>query len=137
MSAALTDFRVRLLNATDPAAVRAEVIAFSGALIVDGLFGIGLSRPLDADWLNLVAALNASRVPILAVDVPSGLDADTGEPLGDGRVTALDPVELADRFLEQGHRPKILLASGIGRRAGLGDQRAGPPEPLVGLGHVV
>lgn len=80
---ALTDFRVRLLNVTDPAAVRAEVIAFSGALIVDGLFGIGLSRPLDADWLNLVAALNASRVPILAVDVPSGLDADTGEPLGD------------------------------------------------------
>lgn len=79
----LTDRRVRVLNVTDPAAAVAEVNGFSGGLILDGLFGIGLSRPLAGDWLKLVAALNASRVPILAVDVPSGLDADTGEPLGD------------------------------------------------------
>ena len=74
---------VRIVNVTDPAAAVAEVKCFSGALIVDGLLGIGLSRPLADDWLRLVAALNDSRVPILAVDVPSGLDADTGEPLGD------------------------------------------------------
>lgn len=79
----LADRRVRLLNVTDPAAVLTEVSIFSGALIVDGLFGIGLSRPLEGDWLSLVGALNQSRVPILAVDVPSGLDADTGKPLGD------------------------------------------------------
>lgn len=79
----LSDRRVRVLNVTDPAAVVAEVNSFSGALIVDGLFGIGLSRPLEGDWLRLVQALNATRVPILAVDVPSGLSADTGEPLGD------------------------------------------------------
>ena len=74
---------VRVLNVTDPAAAVAVVKAFAGALIVDGLLGIGLSRPLAGDWLRLVAALNESRVPMLAVDVPSGLDADTGEPLGD------------------------------------------------------
>jgi ADP-dependent NAD(P)H-hydrate dehydratase / NAD(P)H-hydrate epimerase len=79
----LSDRRVRLLNVTEPAAVLAEVKGFSGALIVDGLFGIGLSRPLAGDWLKLIVALNQSRVPILAVDVPSGLDADTGQPLGD------------------------------------------------------
>ena len=79
----LTDRRVGVLNVTDPAAAVAEVKGFSGALIIDGLFGIGLSRPLAGEWLELVAAMNASRVPILAVDVPSGLDADTGEPLGD------------------------------------------------------
>lgn len=79
----LSGRRVQLLNVTDPAAVVAAVKAFSGTLIVDGLFGIGLSRPLAGDWLRLVAALNQSRVPILAVDVPSGLDADTGKPLGD------------------------------------------------------
>ncbi|MEQ2008814.1 MAG: NAD(P)H-hydrate dehydratase [Limisphaerales bacterium] len=75
--------RVRVVNVTDPAAAVAEVGGFSGALIVDGLFGIGLSRPLEGDWLRLVQALNHSSVPILAVDVPSGLNADTGEPLGD------------------------------------------------------
>lgn len=74
---------VRLVSVTDPAAVAAVVKCFAGALIVDGLLGIGLSRPLAGDWLKLVAALNTSRVPILSVDVPSGLAADTGEPLGD------------------------------------------------------
>ena len=78
----LADRPVRLVNVTDPHAAVAEVRNFAGALIVDGLFGIGLSRPLVGDWLRLVQALNASRVPILAVDVPSGLNADTGEPLG-------------------------------------------------------
>ena len=78
----LTDRPVRLVNVTDPHAAVAEVRNFAGALIVDGLFGIGLSRPLVGDWLRLVQALNASRVPILSVDVPSGLNADTGEPLG-------------------------------------------------------
>ena len=79
----LTDRRVRSVDVTDAAAVVALVKNFSGALIVDGLFGIGLSRPLEGEWLRLVQALNQSRVPILAVDVPSGLNADTGEPLGD------------------------------------------------------
>jgi len=49
-----------------------------GRLIVDGLFGIGLSRPLSANYAPLVEAANTSGVPILALDVPSGLDADTG-----------------------------------------------------------
>lgn len=79
----LADRRTRVFNVTNPAVALAEVNAFYGALIVDGLFGIGLSRPLIGDWLRLVAALNQSHVPILAVDVPSGLDADTGLPLGD------------------------------------------------------
>ena len=48
------------------------------ALIIDGLFGIGLNRPLDGPWTWLIDFVNAAGVPILAVDVPSGLDADTG-----------------------------------------------------------
>ncbi|MBI3882300.1 MAG: NAD(P)H-hydrate dehydratase [Verrucomicrobia bacterium] len=52
------------------------------ALIIDGLFGIGLNRPLEDGWAKLVDAVNKSRVPVLAVDVPSGLDADTGLPKG-------------------------------------------------------
>ena len=49
-----------------------------GTLIVDGLFGIGLTRPMAADYATIVERANASGVPILALDVPSGLDADTG-----------------------------------------------------------
>jgi NAD(P)H-hydrate epimerase len=52
------------------------------ALIVDGLFGIGLNRPLEEPWLKIIAAVNATNLPVLAVDVPSGLNADTGETFG-------------------------------------------------------
>jgi NAD(P)H-hydrate epimerase len=52
------------------------------ALIIDGLFGIGLNRPLAEPWQKIIGLINAAKIPVLAVDVPSGLDADTGEPLG-------------------------------------------------------
>ncbi len=50
--------------------------------VVDSLFGTGLSRPLAAPFDELIPFLNASGKPVLAVDIPSGLDCDTGEPLG-------------------------------------------------------
>jgi hydroxyethylthiazole kinase-like uncharacterized protein yjeF len=57
----------------------AEVPAdWRGALIVDGLFGIGLARPLSSEHAATVTAANASGIPILALDVPTGLNADTG-----------------------------------------------------------
>ena len=42
------------------------------------MFGIGLDRPLDAQWQKLIKAINSANRPILAVDVPSGLNAETG-----------------------------------------------------------
>jgi ADP-dependent NAD(P)H-hydrate dehydratase / NAD(P)H-hydrate epimerase len=51
-------------------------------LIVDGLFGIGLRRDLDGAYAALVARVAASGRPVLALDIPSGLDADTGRVLG-------------------------------------------------------
>jgi NAD(P)H-hydrate epimerase len=50
--------------------------------IIDGLFGIGLDRPLDSSWRALIEAVNATGLPVLAVDVPSGLNADTGAAEG-------------------------------------------------------
>ncbi|MDX5592695.1 NAD(P)H-hydrate dehydratase [Pseudovibrio sp. SPO723] len=52
-------------------------------LIVDGLFGAGLDRPLEGVSLELVAAINASAARILAIDLPSGLDGRTGQVMGD------------------------------------------------------
>ncbi len=49
-----------------------------GTLIVDGLFGIGLARAPSADYAALIDRVNASGSPVLALDVPSGLDAETG-----------------------------------------------------------
>ena len=50
--------------------------------IVDGLFGTGLTRPIEGLNQSVVEKINESGKPILALDVPSGLDADTGEPTG-------------------------------------------------------
>jgi hydroxyethylthiazole kinase-like uncharacterized protein yjeF len=47
-------------------------------LVVDALFGIGLTRPIEGHYAALVARINAFAGPVMALDVPSGLDADTG-----------------------------------------------------------
>jgi hydroxyethylthiazole kinase-like uncharacterized protein yjeF len=57
--------------------------AVEGAeLVIDALFGAGLSRPLDPVAADLLKAVEAAERPIVAVDLPSGLSGDTGKPLG-------------------------------------------------------
>lgn len=51
-------------------------------LIMDGLFGIGLNRSLSEGWQQIINQLNALKLPILALDTPSGLDAYTGTIYG-------------------------------------------------------
>ncbi len=51
-------------------------------LVVDGLFGIGLARPLEGNYAKLVGYANAQTCPVLALDIPSGLHSDTGQVLG-------------------------------------------------------
>ncbi|MEL1264045.1 NAD(P)H-hydrate dehydratase [Pseudoxanthomonas putridarboris] len=51
-------------------------------VVVDAVFGIGLSRAPEADASRLVAAVNAQPAPVLALDVPSGVDADRGSAPG-------------------------------------------------------
>jgi len=53
-----------------------------GDVIVDALFGTGLERPLEGVWREALTAINASGRPVLALDMPSGLQADTGHVLG-------------------------------------------------------
>lgn len=55
---------------------------WQGALIVDGLFGIGLTRPLSERYATQVEYANATGIPVLALDIPSGIDADTGAAHG-------------------------------------------------------
>lgn len=51
-------------------------------LVIDGLFGAGLARPIEGVAAEVIAAVNASGTPVLAIDVPSGLDGATGAALG-------------------------------------------------------
>ncbi len=51
-------------------------------VLVDGLFGTGLNREVSGKWREVIDSLNQRRCPLLALDIPSGLHADTGTVLG-------------------------------------------------------
>lgn len=51
-------------------------------LIIDAILGTGLQRPLQAEMQLAVQLLNASRVPVISVDIPTGLNSETGQPMG-------------------------------------------------------
>lgn len=50
--------------------------------IVDAVFGVGLSRPVEGRLKEIIRSMNASRARKVAVDIPSGVDGDTGQELG-------------------------------------------------------
>ncbi len=51
-------------------------------VIVDALLGTGLERPLEGEWRSVVEAINRAPTPVLAIDIPTGLHADSGTVLG-------------------------------------------------------
>jgi len=59
-----------------------ENMAIKAAVIVDALLGTGVDRPLQGLWRSAIEIMNAATAPVLAVDVPSGLQADTGTVAG-------------------------------------------------------
>ncbi len=64
------------------ASILTETLIQDTDLIIDCLFGAGLARDLDGDAAELVRAANKSGLPIVAVDLPSGIDGDTGQVRG-------------------------------------------------------
>ncbi len=68
---------------TGPAIVPLAPQALDGVgIVVDALFGAGLSRPLDGMALETIRSVVARRLPCVGVDVPSGVSGDTGQVLG-------------------------------------------------------
>lgn len=78
-------------------------------LIVDGMFGIGLKKPLQGNWRQMAAITHTAHCPVMALDVPSGLDADTGNIHGENSIA----VKATDTLTFLGNKPG--LYTGMGR----------------------
>jgi len=61
---------------------RVKAFTAGADMLVDAIFGTGLSGQLSNEYKQLLESINALNCPALAVDIPSGLDCDAGEPLG-------------------------------------------------------
>lgn len=62
----------------EPVAFEAQSGPAGGEIVVDALFGTGLARPLEGVFADAVAQIAAAKCAVMALDVPSGIDADTG-----------------------------------------------------------
>jgi hydroxyethylthiazole kinase-like uncharacterized protein yjeF len=94
---------VRVLNVSDPQALRGDArqayedfrasggrvqpfaapLLVEGEVVVDALLGTGRRGAVRAEYAEAIRAINSSGLPVFALDVPSGLDADAGVPLGE------------------------------------------------------
>lgn len=77
-----------------------QVLISAHDVLVDALFGTGLSREITGAYAEAILAINASGKPVVAVDLPSGVDATTGAVLGVA-VRASETVTF--EFLKRGH----------------------------------
>ena len=66
-------------------------------LVVDAMLGIGLDRPLGGRYLEAAQAVNAGNAPVMAVDIPTGIHADTGARMGAAVRSALTVTFVADK----------------------------------------
>ena len=74
---------IEQLNVSDgDIADKIKAFAANANMLVDGIFGTGLKGQLSDEYKQLIESINAQNRPILAVDIPSGLECNTGSALG-------------------------------------------------------
>jgi hydroxyethylthiazole kinase-like uncharacterized protein yjeF len=104
-------------------------------LIVDAIFGTGLNAPLSGLLETVVADVNASGVPVVAIDLPSGLSADSHDPIGDsieaGMTVTLAAPKLALVLPPAETRAGDIVIADIGIPADVIDSLDGPRVELL------
>ena len=91
---------------------------------VDALFGVGLKRPLAGEFLAVVQWINARRARVVSCDLPSGVDGDTGEVLGDA-------VQASVTVTFTCAKPGLYLDAGAGRAGQVEVADIGIPPELL------
>jgi NAD(P)H-hydrate epimerase len=71
------------MDGADDIDSRVTTLAHDANMIVDAIFGTGLTGTLRDEYKRLIKSINELGCPVLSVDIPSGLDCDTGLPLGE------------------------------------------------------
>ncbi len=80
----LTNLGCRTEICSEPAALdRADRCLTEADLVVDALLGIGIKRNVSELYRQIIGRINASGIPVLSVDLPSGLNGDTGQVMGE------------------------------------------------------
>ena len=77
----LDDINLSVTTFNDSDEIKDKFVKAS--LIVDGLFGVGLNKDVEGLFAKAISCMNHSLAPVLSVDIPSGLDCDTGVVLGE------------------------------------------------------
>lgn len=101
-------------------------------LVIDALFGIGLRSDLKAPYPDVIKAVNRSAKTVVAVDIPSGLDADTGKIHGSAiRASMTAAMGLAKKGLYEGEGPQF-AGEIVVMDIGIPKQILGPGEAAPG-----
>ena len=133
---ALQRFGVPVVDVSDPSAWAAARADLGGCdVVVDALFGTGLTRPLAGHWRSLAAALDASDPPVVSIDLPSGLSADTAQPIGEAvaadLTVTLGAPKLPLLLDPAATRAGRVVVADIGIPAAVVDALAGPRVTVV------
>jgi len=75
-------FEIRVLDGPAQATIAQLEVLLAADLVVDGLLGTGTRGEIRQPYADIIDAVNAAERPVLAIDIPSGMDCDTGRPLG-------------------------------------------------------
>jgi NAD(P)H-hydrate epimerase len=94
-------------------------------IVIDAIFGTGLTRPFDMNMQVLARTLNETGIPVVAVDIPSGLHGDLGRPLGDVCVHAQRTVTFFRK------KPAHVLFPGRGYSGEVTIAQIGIPEQVL------
>lgn len=103
------------LEEFEPSSAQFAAWCLEADVMVDALFGVGLNAPLREDALIAVQMMNTCSIPVVAVDIASGIEADTGKILGgavEADLTVTFTLPKIGHYVDQGalHRGRLVVA---------------------------